>query len=381
MAGSPRAVITADSGRGTSFLDGLKDYRIVLPPLPTGEGLKTMVVLHCDTAGRPYRIEDFRQPMKEAGVIEQVGGIGAYQMSHVWLVNFRSEEAKKKLLDIGHIVVKGKTCVVFDPERQEVRLKVHWCAFNVSNETLRRAFAEYGEVKEVSSDRWKTGGFENADSTTRVVRLVLREGVNLERIPHQLRIGNGTVLVVVPGRAPICLRCRNTGHIRRDCKVPKCSECHAFGHEEAECTKSYARAATRGTFGDNSELHMDEDEAEQAASNPVVESPTAAALSDEKEGAMPGTRESAPSTPKSATTSMDTNSPQDIPRPSEKSNEEPMESDPAAAKRRHDDVSAMSQEQRLRLLERQWGVGEGKKQRVTSGLRSSSLPRDDNPKT
>ncbi|XP_077516548.1 uncharacterized protein LOC144126363 [Amblyomma americanum] len=248
----------------------LRNYRIVLPPLRTGEGLERTVVLHCDSAGRPYRIEDFRQPMIEAGVIEPVGGIGAYQMSHVWLVNFRSEEAKKKLLDAEYITVKGKTCVVFDPERHEVRLKVHWCAFNVSNETLRRAFAEYGEVKEVSGDKWKTTGFANADSTTRVVRLVLREGASLERIPHQMRIRNGTVLVVEPGRATICRHCRNTGHIRRDCKVPKCSQCHAYGHAEAECMKSYARAAGRGTLGENSELHMDEDEAEQAASNPLL---------------------------------------------------------------------------------------------------------------
>ncbi|XP_077516535.1 uncharacterized protein LOC144126338 [Amblyomma americanum] len=273
QGGSSRAVNTADAGRGRSFLDGLKDCRIDLPPLPTGEGLKTMVVLHCDTAGRPCRIEDFRQPMKEAGVIEQVGGIGAQQMSHAWVVSFRSEEAK---LDTGHITVKEKTCVVFDPERHEVRLKVHWCAFNVSNETLWRAFADYGEVKEVSSDRWKTGVFENADSTTRVVRLVLREGASLERLPHQMRIGNGTVLVLEPGRTPICVRCRNTGHVRRDCKVPKCSQCHAYGHEEAECMKSYARAAGRGTLGENSELHMDEVEVEQAASNPVVETITAA---------------------------------------------------------------------------------------------------------
>ncbi|KAK8761142.1 hypothetical protein V5799_027592 [Amblyomma americanum] len=193
MAGSSRAVITADAGRGTSFLDDLKDYRIVLPPLPTREGLKTMVVLHCDTARKPYRIEYFRKAMKEAGVIEQVGGIGAYQMSHVWLVNFRSEEANNKLLDAGHITVNGKTGVGFGPERHEVWLKVHWYAFNVSSETLRRAFAEYGEVKEVASDRWETDGFENADSATRVVRLILREGASLKRLPHQMCIGNGTV--------------------------------------------------------------------------------------------------------------------------------------------------------------------------------------------
>lgn len=83
----------------------------------------------------------------------------------------------------------------------------------------------------------------------RLVRLELREGVTLDRIPRQLRLGGGTVLVVVPGRPPICLRCRTTGHIRKDCRVPRCSECRAFGHEQADCTRSYARAVERGTDG------------------------------------------------------------------------------------------------------------------------------------
>ncbi|KAH6933252.1 hypothetical protein HPB50_013877 [Hyalomma asiaticum] len=86
----------------------------------------------------------------------------------------------------------------------------------------------------------------------------------LERIPHQMHLGSGTVLVVVPGRAPLCLRCRNTGHIRRDCRVSRCSECRAFGHENVYCTRSYARAVRRST-GDRDELLMDEAEAANAA--------------------------------------------------------------------------------------------------------------------
>ncbi|KAK8771216.1 hypothetical protein V5799_025544 [Amblyomma americanum] len=284
MAGSLRAVITGAAGRGTSFVDEFKDYRIVLPPLPTREELKRTVVLHCDPDGRPYRIEDFRQPVNEAGVIEQVGGIGAYQMSHVWLVKFRSEEAKRKLLDAGHITVKGKTCVIFDLERHELRLKVHrWCAFNVSNETLRRPLAEYGEVKEVSSDRWKTDAYREWDT--------------------------------VPGRAPIILRCRNAGHIGRDCMVPKCSQCYAYRHEEVERMKSYARAAGRRTLGENSELHTDEDEAELAASSPVVETLTAALKRNEEDNNTPPTAEPTLSPPESAVTNKVTEKPQDAPSP------------------------------------------------------------------
>lgn len=107
--------------------------------------------------------------------------------------------------------------------------------------------------------------FDGVESTTRVVRLVLREGVSLDRLPHQLQLGGGMVLIVVPGRAPLCLRCRMTGHIRRDCRAPRCTECRAFGHERADCVRSYARAAGRRAYDDNTDDLMDEDEAEKAA--------------------------------------------------------------------------------------------------------------------
>lgn len=166
--------------------------------------MNRVVVLHCDVGGRPYRIDDFRQPLKDTGVIQEVCGIGAYQMSHVWLINFRTDGAKKKLLESGPLSVKGRPCLVVDPVRHELRVKLHWVAFNVTNETIRKIFAEYGDVKEVTSDKWRVQDFESSESTTRIVRLVLHEGVTPDRLPHQLRLGPGTALVAVPGRAPLC---------------------------------------------------------------------------------------------------------------------------------------------------------------------------------
>ncbi|KAH7938729.1 hypothetical protein HPB52_000148 [Rhipicephalus sanguineus] len=175
MAGSSRAVKAADAGCGFSCTSLPKDYRLILPPLPSGEGLRRTLVLHCDIAGRPYGINDFRKPLKDLGIIQQVSGIGAYQMSHVWLLNIKTDEAKKTLLDAGLLSVKDRPCLVVDPVRQEVRLKLHWVAFDVNAETIRRALREYGEVREVISDKWRDEDFEGVESTTRFVRLLLRE--------------------------------------------------------------------------------------------------------------------------------------------------------------------------------------------------------------
>ncbi|KAH7948917.1 hypothetical protein HPB49_003433 [Dermacentor silvarum] len=42
------------------------------PSLNEGEAFKRAVMLYCDISGRQYRIEDFRKPLQDAGVIKDV---------------------------------------------------------------------------------------------------------------------------------------------------------------------------------------------------------------------------------------------------------------------------------------------------------------------
>lgn len=341
--------------------------------------MKRAVVLHADIAARPYRIEDFRQPLSEAGVLGDVARFGAYQMSHVWLLDLRTDAAKQKLLEIQRLDVKGRTCLVVDPVRQDVRLKLHWVAFDVTNDAIRRAFAEFGEVKEVVQERWKVSGFDGVESTTRLVRVVLREGVSLDRLPHQLRLGSGTVLVVVPGRAPICLKCRKKGHIRRDCTTPRCTDCRAFGHERADCVRTYARAAGRGASDDQHELVMDEDEAERAAT--PLETVSHQSCTEDKSDKADSvtTKGSAPPPSKPSTVAPEpttaTESRSETPAAgkettaelatNEESEGSEMIAEAASIKRRHEDVVEAARERRLRQLERAWNT-EGPKRRVSN---------------
>lgn len=259
-----RGTVEASAGtKGTMT----EEYRTILPHLPTGEMVKNSVVLHCDTGGRPYRAEDFVRPLQQAGVLSELAGLGAYQMGHVWLLKLKTPEAKEKLLQAGEIQVKGRRCLAIDPYRREVRVKLHWVTFDVPVDTVRRAFEPYGEVKSVVREMWKVDGLVGVESTTLSVVLTLRQDLTLESLPHQLRFYGGTVLVVVPGRAPVCLRCRRIGHIRRECRAPWCSECRGFGHESTDCTRRYARAvAVHNDGGGVNEELMDEVEAEEAAS-------------------------------------------------------------------------------------------------------------------
>ncbi|KAG0420001.1 hypothetical protein HPB47_003737 [Ixodes persulcatus] len=101
--------------------------------------------------------------------------------------------------------------------------------------------------------------------------MTLKEGTTVEDIPHELRIEGCKVLVIVPGRAPLCLRCRLTGHIRRNCRVPRCNECHRYGHDCESCVKTYAFVARERRNEDVDDLIMNEVEAEDTAAGDLPE--------------------------------------------------------------------------------------------------------------
>ncbi|KAG0422139.1 hypothetical protein HPB47_002011 [Ixodes persulcatus] len=136
----------------------------------------------------------------------------------------------KKRPELKELQVKRRRCFVLHPNKAEVRLKLHWLPSEVAEDIVRKAFDPFGRVEGVERESWHEEGLSGVESTTRRVRLTLRDGVTTDRLPHQLRILNTNALVIVLGRTPMGLRCRKTGHVRRDCRVPLCDSCRRFGH-------------------------------------------------------------------------------------------------------------------------------------------------------
>lgn len=90
-------------------------------------------------------------------------------------------------------------------------------------------------------------------------------GVTIEDLPHQLRVAEEVALVHVPGKAPLCLRCRGTGHIRQDCRVPRCGLYRRLGHDETQCVRTYTNVMGQVRRDEAAEHIMDEVEAVEAS--------------------------------------------------------------------------------------------------------------------
>ncbi|XP_042142969.1 uncharacterized protein LOC120839251 [Ixodes scapularis] len=268
---------SAAAGRGNrNMASAEQDYQVILPTLPTGTTILNTAFLHADVTMRPYRLEHFRDALVGLALLPEVLALGAYQYNHVWAVTFKSVEGKKKLLAAGDFTVKEGRCVVVDPSNQDTRLKLHWLLHHVPDDEVRVALAPYGKVTEVARDVWRAQGCAGMLSTTRSVSIRLKAGLTVDSLPHQLRVAGDLALVVVPGRAPLCLRCRGKGHIRRECRVPRCALCRRFGHEDSQCIRTYASVTGPVGNEDTSELLMDVVESQEAAGGEGGEPPTEA---------------------------------------------------------------------------------------------------------
>ncbi|XP_049519800.1 uncharacterized protein LOC125944068 [Dermacentor silvarum] len=270
--GSNGAATAALVGRGNRVnCEDDTGYQIILPPLPKGRVVLNTVFLHGDVRARPYRAEDFRDALGPTGLLPEVLALGAYQINHVWAVTMNNADATKRLLDVKELKVKGRRCIVVDPQDQQVRLRLHWLIHGVADEDVRTALAAFGKVTDVCREHWRVPGLGDKGSSTRTVSLQLKAGLTLDDLPHQLRVSGIMALVVVPGRPPLCLRCQRTGHIRRDCRVPRCKLCRRFGHDDSQCAKTYASVASQRSREDPAEHIMDEVDAAEAGGDKVSE--------------------------------------------------------------------------------------------------------------
>ncbi|XP_077551263.1 uncharacterized protein LOC144164899 [Haemaphysalis longicornis] len=262
-SGAPIAAQRSRGNRPTGSDN--EEYQIILPQLPTGRIVLNTLFLHGDVKARPFKVEDFRDALARTGLLPEVVALGAYQINHVWAVTFNSPGATKKMLAVTELQVKGRRCVVIDPQDQQVRLKLHWLLHGVADDDIRAALASYGKVTGVNRERWRVQGVTDKGSTTRTVLLKLKRGLKIDDLPHQIKVAGELALVVAPGRPMQCLRCKGQGHVRRECRVPRCSKCRRFGHVDTQCVPSYASVTGPVDNEATSEHLMDVVEAEEAA--------------------------------------------------------------------------------------------------------------------
>ena len=104
--------------------------------------------------------------------------------------------------------------------------RVHWAPPFIPASAIAEAMGEKCIVNAGEYEMFKVKGLENFPTSIRLVTMV----GDRHAVPHLITVTNPInnqkfeMLVTVAGRAPLCLKCRQTGHYRRDCSTPHCRQ-------------------------------------------------------------------------------------------------------------------------------------------------------------
>ena len=212
------------------------------------------LILQGPFEGKPYTRADFSEALGAifTPVDNAVLALGPLERNHEWLVTMCTEEDKEALLSRGTVQVKGKYFKIKSADRRHFTARVHWAPVYITNNIIRETLGDYAEVKSLKHEVYTDAGL---DGIATGVRRVLMVG-DRHQVPHVLEVvdpDTGEVwkcLVTIPGRPPLCLRCKKIGHVRKSCTTPFCRHHRQYGHATEGCgaekaqrnRKSYASA-------------------------------------------------------------------------------------------------------------------------------------------
>ncbi len=138
-------------------------------------------------------------------------------------VTLVTDEALERIRSAPALLFNQKHFSVTQLGKQVVTIRVHWLPLFFSDNLIKHVLADFGHV--IAVERCTTIHDRiNIKNGMRVVSLEVDETQRL-RMPHLIKFGCGTsMLLTIPGRPPLCLKCSQVGHLRRDCvSVPSYS--------------------------------------------------------------------------------------------------------------------------------------------------------------
>ncbi|XP_023241364.1 uncharacterized protein LOC111639676, partial [Centruroides sculpturatus] len=188
-----------------------------------------------DPGNGPYNIEDFVPELKEIIDLKDIIHFGVSVVTHVFTIGLKNEASVENLLNKGTINVKGKPCNIISIENRKIIATIHWLPPELSHELVTKHFINYGRIVKCEFVKCNVEGLEHILTNKRRIWIELKRDVNLESLLYFIKVKGMSGAVVIAGRPPLCYRCKNKGHLRRQCTTPKCKKCNKFGHNDDKC--------------------------------------------------------------------------------------------------------------------------------------------------
>ena len=207
-----------------------------------------------------YRVKD-----KKILALYQTG------KNFIWFVEFNSEEQCQIFCNFTTIEGEGYRATVSQMNLQATTIKIHWMPHFIRLSFYRMYFAKYGKVIDITRDMIQVDESYQAASGILTIKMIVSEE-QLRELPHVISFqGQYSMLLTLPGRPPLFLKCQNVGHIRKDCptnvkrdvaktyaSVARTNEVDVTGNEDKEDIDKDADEISEVT-----DEEEDEDESEE----------------------------------------------------------------------------------------------------------------------
>ncbi|KAL3877960.1 hypothetical protein ACJMK2_035601 [Sinanodonta woodiana] len=93
--------------------------------------------------------------------------------------------------------------------------RIHWLPLYIHDDIIREVLGPFGKVLDITQDTTILDKDNVTLYGTRLLKLQTTE-FDSKNIPHIISLGQCGMLNTIKGWAPICLKCRQSGHLRKD---------------------------------------------------------------------------------------------------------------------------------------------------------------------
>ena len=175
--------------------------------------------------------------------------LGVYKVSPSepgYSLYLKTKESVDFLLKKGKIGSQGATFSVMGMSEQIVSIRIHWLPIYYMDAIIERILAPYGEILGIKGMKTSHARLSALNGTREV--LLRTDEIHKQRIPHLIKFNSGqSVLITMAGRQPLCLKCHEVGHVRRDC--PTNRSFSGLFSRQVEVTGSRGRSAGVASAG------------------------------------------------------------------------------------------------------------------------------------
>ena len=155
--------------------------------------------------------------------MRKIEAIGQQRYANEWHITMREKEDAQYLVGRSKVIVKEQVGYIGGLGTQTHKIRVHWAPYRLQAKVLAQAIIDNLPVgAKLLSLIYESLNIPALD----YIKTETRTGVinycgAPENLPHLLKVQQGReefeILITIPGRAPLCLRCKQMGHRRNSC--------------------------------------------------------------------------------------------------------------------------------------------------------------------